>query len=220
MIDPSLQRLNMVESQVRPSDVTDRRILRAMLEIPREKFLPASVRDTAYMDGPVPLTTDGDMRMLLPPRTFAKLIQLADIPEDGRVLDVGCASGYSTAVLAHLAHTAIGLDSNSEFAERARSLLASLGVANAEIVTGQLAHGAPDQGPYDAIVINGAVADAPRALLTQLKDGGRLVAILGGGPSAKATLWCKTGQTTDSRAAFDATAAILPGFARAREFVF
>src|SRR5688572_23708583 len=98
MIDSKEQRINMVESQVRPSDVTDRRIIRAMLEIPREMFVPDSLRALAYMDEGVPVTTRADRkapRMLLAPRTFAKLVQLAGIDADDVVLDVGCATGYS-----------------------------------------------------------------------------------------------------------------------------
>ena len=122
MTDSKLQRLNMVESQVRPSDVTDRRIIKAMLEVPREKFVPASLASMAYMDEPLPVGTanGAGARYLLAPRTFAKLVQLADVGPESRVLDVGCATGYSTAVLARLAKRVVAVESDQELG-RARA---------------------------------------------------------------------------------------------------
>jgi protein-L-isoaspartate(D-aspartate) O-methyltransferase len=222
MTNSKLQRLNMVESQVRPSDVTDRRILKAMLEVPREKFVPASAVSMAYMDGPVAVETANGAaaRFLLPPRTLAKLAQLAEIDPETKLLDVGCATGYSTAILASLAQRVVAVEPDKVLAAEARRLLDGLGIHNAVVVDGRLANGAPAEGPFDAIVINGAVETVAPALLEQLKEGGRLVAIVAEGAVCRAQVWRRTGQGFDARPAFEADAAVLPGFERPAGFVF
>lgn len=222
MTDFKLQRLNMVESQVRPSDVTDRRILKAMLEVPREKFVPASAASMAYMDGPVPVgaANGAATRYLLPPRTLAKLVQLADIGPDSKVLDVGCATGYSTAVLARLARRIVAVEPDKALAGEARRLLSNLGVGNALVVDGRLASGVPAEAPFDAILINGAVETVAPALLEQLAEGGRLVAVVAEGAVCRARLWRRTGEALDARPAFEAGAPLLAGFERPAGFVF
>ena len=217
MNDFATQRINMVDSQVRPSDVTDRRILRAMLAVPREAFVPEQVKATAYMDERLAL---GQGRFLLAPRTFAKLVQLLTIGEDDAVLDVGCATGYSTAVLGMLARSVVGVEENAALAERARGALAGLGRTNAVVKTGALTTGAPNEGPFDAILVNGCVVDIPDALLDQLKDGGRLAAIRADGRVGQATIWRRHGTSFDARPAFDAGAPVLPGFEKQPGFVF
>src|SRR5262245_112767 len=159
MTDSKLQRLNMVESQVRTSDVTDRRIIKAMLEVPREKFVPAALASMAYMDEPVPVGPDNGAksRALLAPRTFAKLAQLAQIGPEAVVLDVGCATGYSTAVLASLAKRVVAVEVDPGLAQTARRLLADFGASNASVVEGPLAAGAPAEAPFAVIFVNGAV---------------------------------------------------------------
>jgi protein-L-isoaspartate(D-aspartate) O-methyltransferase len=223
MIDSKEQRINMVESQVRPSDVTDRRIIRAMLEIPREMFVPDSLRALAYMDEGVPVTTRADRkapRMLLAPRTFAKLVQLAGIDADDVVLDVGCATGYSTAVLARLARSVIAIEADAALAARAADALRQLQIKNATALHGAFEAGAPQHAPFDAIVLEGAVQEVPQSLLDQLKDGGRLVGILAVGAVGRAQVWLRTGKSFDARPAFDAGAELLPGMARKAEFSF
>jgi protein-L-isoaspartate(D-aspartate) O-methyltransferase len=223
MTDAKLQRINMVESQVRTSDVTDRRILKAMLEVPREAFVPEGLRAMAYMDDALPLTPVANGRQgryLLPPRTLAKLIQLATVDTESLVLDVGCATGYSTAVLAAIAKKVVALESDGGLAAAAARTLRELAVANAEIVEGPLNLGVSSDGPYDAIMLNGAVADISQVLLDQLKDGGRLVAVVMEGPVCRARLWQRTGNVFDSRPAFEAGARALPGFERDVGFVF
>jgi protein-L-isoaspartate(D-aspartate) O-methyltransferase len=224
MIDSKQQRLNMVESQVRPSDVTDRRIIKAMLEVPREAFLPQELRALAYMDEAVPVRRDAgraEARYLLPPRIFAKLVQLAEVAPEAVVLDVGCASGYSTAVLARLAKSVVAVESDAALATTAAATLRELGVSNAMVVPGPLGAGAPDRGPFAAILLNGAVPEVPQSLLDQLAEGGRLVAVIGGqGSLGCAQVWQRAGTTFDARAAFDAGAQPLPGFARETGFVF
>jgi protein-L-isoaspartate(D-aspartate) O-methyltransferase len=223
MTDFSVQRLNMVESQVRPSDVTDQRIIRAMLEVPRELFVPAEMAPLAYIDDPVPVAArakGGEARCLLPPRTLAKLLQLLEIEPQAAVLDVGCATGYSTAVLARLARRVVALEADRGLAQAARRTLEGLGVANATVVDGALTGGAAAHGRYDAILVNGAVPGVPPELLDELADAGRLVAVLRRGPVCRAHVWRRSGSTVDEQPAFEAAAAPLPGFEEPAEFIF
>ena len=220
MVDAATQRLNMVESQVLTSDVTDRRILRAMRELPRERFVPAPMTALAYMDEAVPVTPAGaERRWLLAPRVLAKLLQLADIGDDNHVLDVGGATGYSAAVLAGMGKCVVALESNIKLAEQARANLAALAIDNASVAVGELTAGWLDKAPYDAIVLQGAAATVPEALFDQLKDGGRLVAILVEAGLGKATVWRRLGRSVDAWGAFDAAAPVLPGFERVPVFV-
>jgi protein-L-isoaspartate(D-aspartate) O-methyltransferase len=223
MTDTKTQRLNMVESQVRPSDVTDRRLIRAMGDVARENFVPAQLASVAYMDSPVAIATGPSgraTRELLPPRTFAKLAQTADLRETSVVLDAGCGTGYSTAVLAKVAKRVVGLEPDAALADKARANLAAAGITNAIITTGSIANGSPVESPFDAIILQGAIGDVPKALLDQLKDGGRLVAIVGAGAAGKAVIWTRAGQTYGHRDVFDATASLLPGFERTAAFAF
>lgn len=227
-MDFATQRTNMVESQVRPSDVTDRRIIRAMAEIPRELFVPQALRDVAYMDADVPLSLAGSgagaPRALIAPRTFAKLVQLAEIEPGDVVLDVGAGTGYSAAVLAKLARAVFALESDERLAREARRILADLGLDNVSVVNSDLPGGHAQDGPYDAILIEGAVSDVPASLLDQLKDGGRLVSIRASASSqaapGKAVVWLRHDGAHGEHAAFDAAAAVLPGFERTMEFTF
>ena len=222
MTDSKLQRLNMVESQVRTSDVTDRRIIKAMLEVPREKFVPQALASMAYMDEPVPVgpVNGASPRVLLAPRTFAKLAQLAEIGPETVVLDVGCATGYSTAVLARLAKRVVAVDVDPSLAQTARRLLAEFGANNATVHEGPLAAGAPAEAPFAVIFVNGAVEVVAPALLEQLEDGGRLVAIVTEGAMSRAEVWRRAGLSFDTRPAFEAGATLLPGFQRPAGFVF
>jgi protein-L-isoaspartate(D-aspartate) O-methyltransferase len=221
MTDSTQQRINMVESQVRPSDVTDRRIIRAMLAVPREAFVPASLQALAYMDEAVPAAEGAGApeRCLLAPRTFAKLVQLAGIGSGEAVLDVGCCTGYSTAVLAQLARTVLAVEVEAALAAAAKRILRQQSVNNAIVLDGPLEQGAPSHAPFDAILVNGSVTRVPDALLAQLRDGGRLVAIFAEGGVGRATVWQRTGSVFDARPVFDAAAPLLPGFAPSAEFV-
>ena len=221
MTDTRLQRLNMVESQVRPSDVTDRRILKAMLDVPRERFVPASLVALAYMDEALQVNAPGSPdRYLLAPRTFAKLVQLAEIGPEAIVLDIGCATGYSTAVLAQLAKRVIAVECDRTLGESAQRALAEQNVTNASVVYGRLNEGAAADAPFDAILLNGAAETIPQALFEQLKDGGRLVAIMKDAQLWRAQVWQRVGGVFDARTAFDAGAPLLPGFERPNGFVF
>jgi protein-L-isoaspartate(D-aspartate) O-methyltransferase len=221
-MDSAVQRKNMVDSQVRPSDVTDRRIARAMLEIPREAFVPDSKRAVAYIDGDLVVSDEGSRpaRALLAPRTLSKMIQYLALEPDAVVLDVAPATGYSTAVLARIASRVGALESDAKLAGKAKAELAALSIGNAEVHVGALGEGFAARGPYDAILLGGKVTEVPSALLNQLKDGGRLVAILDVNGVGKACEWRRFAMNFDRHVLFDAEAHILPGFERAAEFVF
>ena len=223
MSDFATARLNMVESQIRPNEVTDGRVLQAMAEIPREAFVPSSMRTLAYMDQEIVLHgagRDGPARHLMAPMPLARLIQLAEIEAGDLVLDVGCATGYSTAVLARLAESVVGLECDAGLAETAGKTLMELSADNAAVVSGPLPEGYAEEGPYDAILLNGCVPEAPRLLLDQLRDGGRLVGVLAERGAGKATLFRNIASVISERPAFDAGAPALPGFERRAEFVF
>jgi protein-L-isoaspartate(D-aspartate) O-methyltransferase len=215
MTDFAAARRNMVDGQVRTADVTDLRIIAAMLEVPREAFLPPAQSGLAYLDLDVPL---GGGRCLMKPMVLAKLIQAADIDPTDHVLDVGCVTGYAAAVLARIAGQVAALEQDATLAKAARSALGSQ--PNASVQTGTLTAGWPQGGPYDAILVEGAVELVPEPLLRQLKDGGRLVCVLGAGPGAKAMLYRRSGNETGGRAIFDAAAPVLPGFVKPPEFAF
>lgn len=220
MVDAATQRINMVESQVLPSDVTDHRILRAMRELPREKFVPASLGGLAYIDEPVPVTPAGTARRsILAPRVQAKLVQLADIGSEDHVLDIGCASGYSAALIGRIARSVVALDSDESLAATARANLADIGQGTVTVVSGRLAGGWPNKAPYDAIVVEGSIELPPEDLLDQLKDGGRLVAIVNEDGIGKATVWKRFGLSMDARVAFDLAAPELSEFSKVPVFV-
>lgn len=220
-MDSAVQRKNMVDSQVRPSDVTDRRIARAMLDVPREAFVPAAKRAVAYMDGDLVVSGEGSgqVRALLAPRTLSKMIQAFALEPDAVVLDVAPATGYSTAVLARIAKRVVAVESDAKLAGEAKSVLSSLAIENAEVHVGPLGDGFAARGPYDAILLGGRVAEVPAGLLNQLKDGGRLVAVLDVNGVGKVYEWRRFAMSFDKIPLFDAEAFPLPGFERAAEFV-
>ncbi|MBC8035905.1 MAG: protein-L-isoaspartate O-methyltransferase [Rhizobiales bacterium] len=209
----------MVESQVRPNGITDRRIIDAMASIAREDFVPEACKAVAYMDEDIPLNTGPVPRYLIEAMAFARLVQLAEIKPTDKVLHVGVATGYGAAVLARLAMDVTAVESDAALAAQARHNLRS--IANVSIVEGPLAEGAKSRGPFDVIVVEGRVGEMPQSLIDQASDGGRIVAVLGEGDVAKAQLWVIHGKTTARRPAFDATVAALPGFERRRApFIF
>jgi protein-L-isoaspartate(D-aspartate) O-methyltransferase len=221
MIDFAAARRLMVDGQVRTADVTDPRLLAAMLELPRERFLPDEMASLAYLDLDVPVNEQGrPVRRLLKPMVLAKLVQAAEVGETDRVLDLGCATGYSTALLAKLAGFVVGLEEDEILASRANHALTESGIANAKIIVGQLIRGCPGEGPFDVILMQGATETAPTAFSHQLKEGGRLVCVLGRGPAGKAMLYRLSDGDFSGRPMFDAAAPVLPGFAKPPAFVF
>lgn len=221
--DFSERRVKMVDGQIRTTDVTDPAILSAMLSVPREAFVDAGQRELAYIDEDLryAATAGSDQpRYLMEPSPFAKLAQLAEIASGDFVLDVGCGTGYSSAVLSRLASSVVALESDATLAASATSNLSSLGYDNVVVVTGPLGAGHAQAAPYDVIFIGGSVEQVPEVLLAQLKEGGRLVAVEGHGNAGVARVFLKSGGDVTSRRAFNAAVKPLPGFNRTREFVF
>jgi protein-L-isoaspartate(D-aspartate) O-methyltransferase len=216
-------RTKMVEGQVRPSDVTDLRIVAAMLELPRERFVAPDQADLAYADMDIPVRGEpggSSNRSLIRPRTLAKLIQALDIQAQDRLLDVGGTTGYGAAVMARLSAEVVALEEDSALAATARKALGECVIGNVTVVTGALTAGWAAKAPYDVILLEGAVEVPPRTLFGQLRDGGRLACIEGRGQSGKATLYRRTAGVVSGRPVFDAAAPLLPGFARPPAFVF
>lgn len=216
-------RKNMVESQVMTSGVTDDRILAAMSRVPRERFVPEEKRSIAYLDDDlcVKEASDGQPdRFLMAPRALAKLMELASLASSDLVLDIGPATGYSTALLAALTDTVVALECDSELAEKASATLLDLGVDNAAVIEGPLADGNAKQGPFDVIFLNGSVPFVPTGLLDQLKEGGRLVGVVAEGYVGKARVYVKSGAHTTYRNGFEAGIHPLPGFEVAETFTF
>jgi protein-L-isoaspartate(D-aspartate) O-methyltransferase len=218
MQDMSAARLHMVEGQVRTNDVTDKRITDAMGLIERERFVPAAQRALAYSDACVEVKPG---RYLLDPRSFAKLVHLAEIKEGDKVLDVACATGYSSAVLAALSADVVALEEDEALAKEAMSALRSCAKLGRLFgLVGPHKDGAASQGPFDVIFVNGAVDEIPAAWVSQLKEGGRMAVILRNGPVGKANFCVRKGGALSRRVAFDATVPVLPGFERSQGFVF
>jgi protein-L-isoaspartate(D-aspartate) O-methyltransferase len=217
MFDTATARRMMVDGQVRTADVTNLDLIAAMLAVPRELFLPPSLADQAYLDSDIAL---GDGRALLKPMVLAKLIQGAQIRAGDRVLDVGCATGYSSAVLSPIAGSVVALEEDAALAQRAQDALAAVNAAHVTVVTGPLTAGWPPAAPYDLIFLNGATEIVPDSLGRQLKPDGRLACILGRAPIGKAMIYRMVEGHLVGRPIFDAGAPVLPGFAAVPAFVF
>lgn len=220
MLDFATARRMMVDGQVRTADVTDPRILGAMLELPRERFLPDGKAQLAYLDLDLPLGEGGARtpRRMLKPMVLAKLLQAAEIGETDRVLDIGCGSGYGAALLAQLAGAVVALEQDETLLKQAKAALS--GSPNVTVVAGPLLAGAAANGPYDAIVLEGATEVVPAELIGQLKEGGRLVCVLRAGAVGKAMAYRLIGGELSGRPIFDAAAPLLPGFDKPAAFVF
>lgn len=212
-MDLEAARTAMIDSQVRPNDVTDRRLISAMLTVARESFVPASRRAVAYAELPIE-TAAG--RWMMPARDFSKLVNALQIREGERVLDIAPGSGYSSAVLAQLANV-VALE-EGEAAKALGEGLAAAGVTGVDIVSGALKAGAPGKGPFDAIFVNGAVEVVPQAWLDQLAEGGRLAVAVAEGGVRRARLYTRAGGKTAWLTPFDASPPPLPGFERVAEF--
>lgn len=223
MTDFAAQRIKMVDSQLRTEDVTDYDVLGAMGEVPRERFVPARLKGLAYIDDDLVVkeaSGTGPARHLMRPANFARLVQAAEIAPTDIVLDVGCGTGYSAAVLARLAQSVVALESDPDLAAAASAALTDLAIDNAAVVTGPLTAGHAAEGPYDAILLGGSVEEIPEALFAQLKEGGRLVAVVGRGRAAPAMVYTKSDSDIGRLPLFDAFVPPLPGFARPKAFVF
>jgi protein-L-isoaspartate(D-aspartate) O-methyltransferase len=221
MSDFSTARQKMVDGQVRPSDVTDIRIIDAMLAVPREAFVPENQRAMAYLD--LDLEVSGGAatkRFLIKPVVMAKMLQAAEIGDTDNVLVVGCATGYAAAVTAALAGRVTATESDSALAAKARAVLAGLGLANVTVQEAAAAEGYPANAPYDVIVLDGATEITPDRLYAQLKEGGRLVGVFAMSQPPRATIVTHSHDDFGYRALFDAVAPVLPGLQRLPAFVF
>ncbi len=210
MADFTAARTNMVESQLRTNKVTDLRLLDAFETVPRERFVPEPLRGIAYIDQDVAL---GGGRFVMEPRVLARLLQAAEPGPEDMALDLGCGSGYATAILSRLVATVVALEDDAALAATANRTLAELEIDNTVVVEGRLAEGYPKQAPYNIILLGGAVAEIPPAIADQLAEGGRLVAVVSAGPGlGRATLMRRDAGVIASRVLCDATLPLLPGF--------
>jgi protein-L-isoaspartate(D-aspartate) O-methyltransferase len=210
MPDYAAARRNMVDSQIRTNRVTDEALLSAMGEIPREIFVPRSLAGVAYLDEDLPL---GGGRFLMEPMVLARLLQTAAIRPGDVVLDIGCGSGYSSAVASRLANTVFALESDAALARRAGEILVSLQIDNAVVVQGPLRAGYPSQAPYDVVIFQGSVPEIPAAIAGQLAEGGRLCAVVAPPDrTGRAVLALRRGGIVSQRDVFDAATPPLAGF--------
>lgn len=216
MSEFATRRVMMVDTQVRPSDVTKFPIIDAMLSVPRETFVPDARREAAYVGENLPLAPG---RVVLEPRTLAKLLDALDIQPTELVLNIGCGLGYSAAVMARLAETVVAVEEDDALAADAQRILSEEGVDNAVVVTGKLAEGSAKCAPYDVITVEGGVEMVPEAVLAQLKDGGRIGAVFMEGAVGTVRVGYKAAGKITWRPVFNATAPVLPGFQKPRGFI-
>lgn len=215
MTNYSALRTTMVDTQIRPSDVTKYTVIEAMLSVPREAYVPSAKREAAYVGEHVELENG---RVVMDPRVFAKTLDELDIQGNELVLDIGTGLGYSAAVMARMAEAVIALEDDDSRAEDAQTVLAEQGVDNAIVHVAPLVDGAPEHGPYDVIVLQGGVEQVPSAILGQLKNGGRIAALFVEGALGVVRIGYKIDGDLNWRFAFNAGAPVLPGFEQSRAF--
>ena len=216
MTDFKMRRKIMVDTQIRPSDVTKFPIIDAFLSVPREKFVPDGKREAAYIGENFEI---GQSRILLEPRTLAKLLDALDIHKDELVLDIGSGLGYSSAIISLIAEVVIAVEDDSSLVSEAEEILSEIGVDNVVVQIGKLEDGAPEHGPYDVIILQGGVGEIPGAILNQLKNGGRIGAIFIEEGLGTAKIGFKLNEKITWRYSFNAAAPILPGFSTQKDFV-
>ncbi|AGB70967.1 MULTISPECIES: protein-L-isoaspartate O-methyltransferase family protein [Rhizobium] len=216
-MDFEAARVKMVENQIRTTDVTSHSVLNAFFAVSRENFVPEKSKLLAYVDCDIEVAPG---RFLMEASPLAKLLQLGAITKDDKVLDVGCGTGYVSAVLSLLAGKVIALESNEELAAQAKANLAALGYDNVTVVGGDLEKGHAADAPYDVIFLNGSIEQLPQGLLDQLGEDGRLITVIGYGHAARATVFMRERGAFSENVFFNASIKPLPGFAKAKEFVF
>ncbi|NRB36685.1 MAG: protein-L-isoaspartate O-methyltransferase [Rhodobacteraceae bacterium] len=215
MTDFAERRRVMVDTQIRPSDVTKFPVIDAMLSVPRENFVPDVMRAVAYAEEMIELEPG---RVIVEPRTLGKMLDMLDIQPTESMLLVGGGLGYSAAVAAHLAQLVVAVEDNETRAQDTLTALSDAGADNAIVHDAALTEGAAEHGPYDLILIEGGVEEVPAALLDQLKDGGRIASIFMAGALGEVRLGHKADGRITWRFAFNATAPVLPGFFKAKTF--
>lgn len=215
------RRVKMVDGQIRTTDVTSAPLIEAFLSVPREIFVDPAVRDLAYIDEDIRIAAGSDSpRFLMEPSPLARLLQLAEVDETDSVLDVGCGTGYSAAILSRLARSVVALESDPALVERATAALTEVGCNTVKVIAGPLREGHAADAPYDVIFVGGSVEEVPETLFKQLAEGGRLVAVEGRGNAGVARVFLKTSGIVTGRRAFNAAIKPLPGFERIRVFEF
>lgn len=217
MFDYNTARQHMVDNQIRPSDVTNHDVLKAFRNTAREMFVPSAQKSLAYGDAHIDMD---EGRTLIRPRDFSKMVQAANIAATDVVLDIACGRGYSTAILAQLAETVVGLEDDETRVERATANLLAADITNAAIVQGALKGGAPEHGPFNVIFVNGSVPEAPKSWLDQLAHEGRLVVVIQDGPVGRGCVYTRSGDTVGEHVVFDASLPPLSELKREPAFVF
>ena len=219
MTDFALARRNMVEGQLRPNRVNEASLLAALGELPRERFLPDGLRSVAYADDDVPL---GNGRFMMEPMVLARLIQVLQPQAGDKAMVLAAGLGYGAAILARLVQSVVAVEADVGLAEGARQVLRDLGVTGVQQVVGEAEQGAAAAGPYDIILIEGAVHEVPKAIADQLAEGGRLATVVAdpSGALGVAHLFVKQGGVVSGRPLFDAGTPPVPGFARPARFTF
>lgn len=210
MTDFTARRIMMVDTQIRPSDVTKFPVISAMLDIPREQFVPLDQRQAAYVGENIHLSPG---RVVLEPRTLAKMLDVLDVQPNDLVLDIGTGLGYSSAVVAKMAEAVIAVEENTEMAAKAEETFAETGIDNAVVITAKLSEGAPKHGPYEVIIIQGAVELVPDTILDQLKEGGKIACLFMQDQVGVCRIGYKSGGQITWRDVFNASAPVLPEFA-------
>ncbi|MGB0661233.1 MAG: protein-L-isoaspartate O-methyltransferase family protein [Mangrovicoccus sp.] len=215
MTDFAQRRTMMVDTQVRPSDVTKFPIIEALLAIPREEYVPETSKEAAYVGDNLPVS---EGRVMVEPRTLAKMLEALVLTPEDMVLNIGACMGYSAAVMARQAEAVIAVEEDEDMAKEAEQILAAQGVDNVALVQAPLTEGAAKHGPYDAILIEGAVEQISDALIAQLKDGGRIAALFLDGALGVVKVGYKLDGTVSWRFVFNASAPVLPGFEKEEQF--
>lgn len=216
-MDYSAARKNMIECQIRPNKVIDEALIASIGDAPRERFLPEGLRAVAYVDKELRLSAE---RNLMESVVLARLLQALDLTSADAVLDIASGTGYAAAVMARLAGTVFALESETDLQARATGLFGELALDNIVPEDGDLAAGCPEHGPYNAILIEGAVDAVPPAILAQLADGGRLATVIMENGIGRATLYRKDGDHLSRRVLFDANVPVLKEFRNAQTFRF
>ncbi len=220
MMDYTRLRQQFVDNQIRPSEITNRELVQAILAVPREIFVEPAEQPFAYSDLELPMSSAAPDRRMIDPVQLARLLQALSIGREAKVMVIGCGTGYSAALLARIAGSVVAIEEHEQLAAAAQENLRSIGAANVKVVRSKLADGYPDEAPYDAIVMDGAVEFVPEGVLAQLAPAGQLVVIERQERISRAMLYERLRAGASKWPLFEAWATSLPGFARRREFVF
>ena len=215
-------RFNMIEQQIRPWEVLDGQVLSLLSIVKRENFVPLAHKALAFADMEIPLQSSGSKgQCMLAPKVEARLLQNAAIQPSDKVLEVGTGSGYMAALLAQQAASVLSFEIDPAIAHMARNNLQNAGITNVEVRQADGSQGAPNDGPFDVIVLSGSVPEVPQHLLNQLKLGGRLLAVVGEDPVMRASVITrKTDQQWQTTEPWDTVAPRLQGFPEHNRFSF